>query len=73
MLDEFLDFCAERGWNPALLAAREASMPLYSSRGFSAFYLGDEAIIDCRTFSLGGAQVAALGGAPGRAHATASR
>jgi lysyl-tRNA synthetase, class II len=54
VLDEFLDFCAERGWNPALLAAREASMPLYSSRGFSAFYLGDEAIIDCRTFSLGG-------------------
>ena len=54
VLDEFLDFCAERGWNPALLAAREASMPLYSSRGFSAFYLGDEAIVDCRTFSLGG-------------------
>jgi lysylphosphatidylglycerol synthetase-like protein (DUF2156 family) len=54
VLDEFLDFCAERGWNPALLAAREASMPLYSSRGFSAFYLGDEAIIDCRTFSLEG-------------------
>jgi len=54
VLDEFLDFCAERGWNPALLAAREASMPLYSSRGFSAFYLGDEAIIDCRTFSLSG-------------------
>jgi lysyl-tRNA synthetase len=54
VLDEFLDFCAERGWNPALLAAREASMPLYASRGFSAFYLGDEAIIDCRTFTLEG-------------------
>ena len=66
MLDEFLDFCAERGWNPALLAAREASMPLYASRGFSAFYLGDEAIIDCRTFSpVGGPQVAAFGACAG--------
>ena len=31
-------------------------MPLYESRGFSAFYLGDEAIIDCRRFSLEGAR-----------------
>src|SRR3712207_9261161 len=44
VLDEFLAMCDERAWTPALLAAREASMPLYSSRGFSAFYLGDEAV-----------------------------
>ena len=56
VLDEFLEMCDERAWNPALLAAREASMPLYESRGFSAFYLGDEAIIDCRRFSLEGAR-----------------
>jgi lysyl-tRNA synthetase, class II len=54
VLDEFLAMCDERSWVPALLAAREASMPLYASRGFSAFYLGDEAIIDCRTFTLEG-------------------
>jgi lysyl-tRNA synthetase class 2 len=53
-LDEFLAMCDERGWVPALLAAREASMPLYASRGFSAFYLGDEAIINCGTFTLEG-------------------
>ena len=56
VLDEFLEMCDERAWTPALLAAREASMPLYESRGFSAFYLGDEAIIDCRRFSLEGAR-----------------
>jgi lysyl-tRNA synthetase, class II len=56
VLDEFLEMCDERAWTPALLAAREASMPLYSSRGFSAFYLGDEAIIDCRRFTLEGAK-----------------
>jgi lysyl-tRNA synthetase len=54
VLDEFLEMCEDRAWTPALLAAREASMPLYSSRGFQAFYLGDEAIIDCRRFSLDG-------------------
>jgi len=54
VLDEFLAMCDERAWHPALLAAREQSMPLYESRGFSAFYLGDEAIIDCRAFTLDG-------------------
>jgi lysylphosphatidylglycerol synthetase-like protein (DUF2156 family) len=53
-LDEFLAMCDERAWTPALLAVREASMPLYATRGFSAFYLGDEAIIDCRAFTLSG-------------------
>ncbi len=56
VLDEFLQMCDEQAWTPALLAAREVSMPLYESRGFSAFYLGDEAIIDCRRFSLEGAR-----------------
>ncbi|WP_222195806.1 lysine--tRNA ligase [Modestobacter italicus] len=55
VLDEFLAMCDERGWTPALLAAREASMPLYASRGFTSVYLGDEAIIDCRRFTLEGA------------------
>ncbi len=54
VLDEFLAMCDERAWHPALLAAREQSMPLYASRGFSAFYLGDEAIIDCHAFTLEG-------------------
>jgi lysyl-tRNA synthetase len=54
VLDEFLAMCDDRAWNPAFLAVREASMPLYASRGFSSFYLGDEAILNCRTFSLDG-------------------
>ncbi|WP_433284542.1 lysine--tRNA ligase [Pseudonocardia sp. CA-142604] len=53
-LDEFLDMCDERAWNPAFLAVREASMPLYASRGFTSFYLGDEAILDCARFTLDG-------------------
>jgi lysyl-tRNA synthetase, class II len=71
VLDEFLEECDRRVWVPALLAAREASMPLYSSRGFSAFYLGDEAVIDCRSFTLEGAERKGLRGAVrrvGRTH-----
>ena len=30
VLDEFLAMCDERAWTPALLAVREANMPLYS-------------------------------------------
>jgi lysylphosphatidylglycerol synthetase-like protein (DUF2156 family) len=54
VLDEFLALCDARAWRPAFLAVREASMPLYASRGFRSFYLGDEAILDCARFSLAG-------------------
>lgn len=54
VLDEFLAMCDDHAWKPAFLAVREASMPLYASRGFSSFYLGDEAILDCGTFTLAG-------------------
>jgi lysyl-tRNA synthetase class 2 len=54
VLDEFLAMCEEHAWTPALLAVREASMPLYASRGFSSFYLGDEAVLDCASFGLDG-------------------
>lgn len=63
VLDEFLAVCDRRAWTPALLAVREASMPLYASRGFSRFYLGDEAIIDCGRFTLDGAARKGLRGA----------
>ena len=54
VLDEFLAYCRERGWNTAFLAVREADMPLYRERGFREVYLGDEAIIPCDRFTLTG-------------------
>lgn len=54
VLDEFLAVCDERAWNPALLAVREADRPLYEAHGLRTFYLGDEAIVRCDRFSLGG-------------------
>ena len=57
VVDEFLAMCAQRAWTPAFLAAREedtADGGLLASRGFRSFYLGDEAIIDCPSFTLEG-------------------
>jgi lysyl-tRNA synthetase, class II len=51
-LDEFLHFCAGRGWRVAFFAVREADTALYRERNMHAIYLGDEAIVSCQEFSL---------------------
>jgi lysyl-tRNA synthetase, class II len=54
VLDEFLSFCAERGWRVAFFAVREADAEIYRARGMHVIYLGDEAILRCDTFNLDG-------------------
>ncbi|HKJ36284.1 MAG TPA: lysine--tRNA ligase [Solirubrobacterales bacterium] len=54
VLDEFLAYCADRGWRVSFLAVREELLGLYTERGLRGVYLGDEAMIDCRRFGLGG-------------------
>lgn len=54
-IDEFLAFCAERGWRVAFFAVREADADLYRERGLHPIYLGDEAIVHPDRFSLDGA------------------
>ncbi len=53
-IDEFLSFCAERGWRVAFFAVREADAELYRERGMHVIYLGDEAILRLEHFSLEG-------------------
>ncbi len=53
-IDEFLAFCAGRGWRVAFFAVREEDAHLYRARGMHAIYLGDEAILSCRDFTLDG-------------------
>jgi lysyl-tRNA synthetase class 2 len=55
-LDEFLAFCAERGWRVAFFAIREADADLYRERGMHPVYLGDEAILRLGTFTLDGSE-----------------
>lgn len=60
VLDEFLAFCAERGWGVAFLAVREADAGLYRERGLHSLYLGDEAILHTAGFSLEGRKMKAV-------------
>jgi lysyl-tRNA synthetase class 2 len=55
-LDEFLAYCAERGWRVAFFAVREADAELYRERGMHPVYLGDEAILRLDTFTLDGSE-----------------
>ncbi len=55
-VDEFLAFCAERGWRVAFFAVREADAEIYRGRGMHTIYLGDEAILRCDEFTLEGAE-----------------
>ena len=59
-LDEFLAYCAEQGWKAAFLAVREDATPMYRERGLHSLYLGDEAILHCRDFSLEGGDMKAV-------------
>ena len=54
VVDEFLEMCRRRAWNTAFLAVREHDAPFYVARGFHSFYLGDEAVLRCDTFTLKG-------------------
>ena len=54
VIDEFLNMCHQRAWGVAFLAVLESERDRYVDRGLHTFYLGDEAVVDCRGFSLKG-------------------
>lgn len=51
---EFLDHVARNGWSVAVVAAGEPWLPVYEASGLRWVYLGDEATVDCPSFSLEG-------------------
>jgi lysyl-tRNA synthetase class 2 len=54
LLEQTRRLAARHGLRLAVLGASEQLLPLYRRAGLRAFYLGDEAIIDTRTFTLQG-------------------
>ena len=66
VVDEFDDFCHDRGWKVAYLAVREADVPLYEARGMRSMYLGDEAIIRCDRIDIHGPGMKKVRGAVSR-------
>lgn len=51
---EFLGYAQEFGWSVSVIGAAQDWLPTYESSGLRTVYLGDEAIVDCPTFSLEG-------------------
>ncbi len=51
---ELLDHAAASGWSIAVVAAAEDWLPVYERSGLRHVYLGDEATVDCTTFTLAG-------------------
>jgi lysylphosphatidylglycerol synthetase-like protein (DUF2156 family) len=53
-------FAAARGCPVAVLGGTEAWLPVYTGDGMSAMYVGDEAVVDCPSFDLGGGRFKGL-------------
>ena len=54
LVAEFRRVAQARGWRTAILASSEGLLPLYTSMGLKPVYLGDEAVVVPRDFSLEG-------------------
>ena len=66
VLADLLDMADRNGWTVAVIAAGSAWLPLYTALGMKAIYLGDEAVVDCSSFTLDGNQMKSLRGAYNR-------
>jgi len=56
VLDEFLDFCDANDWRVAFHQVPEIHLAAYRARGLEAIKIGEEAVLDLRSFSLRGAR-----------------
>jgi lysylphosphatidylglycerol synthetase-like protein (DUF2156 family) len=56
----FRDHATHQGWSLAVLGAGEDWLAVYRDSGMSERYIGDEAIVDCPTFSLHGGAMKGL-------------
>ena len=70
VIDEFLAMCSDRAWGVSFLAVRESDRDLYVSRGLHTMYLGDEAVVDVRGFSLSGKRWKSIRQSSGRIERT---
>jgi lysyl-tRNA synthetase class 2 len=50
----FVRYARDRGWGVAVLAAGDGMSQTYEALGLRSFYIGDEAILDPRKFTLAG-------------------
>ena len=56
----FRAFAESRGWTIAIVGAGAEWLSIYHAAGLHSLYIGDEAIVDCQTFSLEGGKMKGL-------------
>ena len=56
----FRAFAESRGWTIAVMGAGAEWLSIYHAAGLHSLYIGDEAIVDCQTFSLEGGKMKGL-------------
>jgi lysylphosphatidylglycerol synthetase-like protein (DUF2156 family) len=62
----FREFADEHGWPVAVMGASGDWLPVYGASGMHDLYIGDEAVVDVRRFSLEGKQNKSLRQSVGR-------
>jgi lysylphosphatidylglycerol synthetase-like protein (DUF2156 family) len=62
----FREFADEHGWPVAVMGAARDWLPVYGASGMHDLYIGDEAVVDVRRFSLDGKQNKSLRQSVGR-------
>ena len=66
--DSFRRYVDRNGWGLGVMGAGEEWLPTYQASGMRFLYIGDEAVVDPREFSLqGGKMKCSSGGEPGGA------
>ena len=58
--DSFRRFVDRNGWGLGVMGAGEEWLPTYQASGMRFIYIGDEAVVDPRTFSLEGGKMKGL-------------
>ncbi|HUX05293.1 MAG TPA: phosphatidylglycerol lysyltransferase domain-containing protein [Acidimicrobiales bacterium] len=56
----FRSYAESRGWTIGIVGAGQEWLPIYLAAGLHYLYLGDEAIVNCTTFSLEGGKMKGL-------------
>ncbi|MDO5743158.1 MAG: phosphatidylglycerol lysyltransferase domain-containing protein [Micrococcaceae bacterium] len=63
---EFMLYVQHSGWSVSVLGAAAPWLPIYESSGLRSVYIGDEAVVDCPSFTLEGPSMKSLRQAHGR-------
>jgi lysylphosphatidylglycerol synthetase-like protein (DUF2156 family) len=57
---QFRDYADCQGWSIAVMGASAEWLPVYRRGGMGVMYVGDEGVVDCKTFSLEGGRFKGL-------------